>query len=102
MKLYFLALLSLIFFKTSFAQEIKKDVLPNDTTIYSQYIVDQPAHISNHELNKHVQENIKYPTNAFLKGIEGTVYIQFVVEKDGSITNVTVRKGLQLEQQVGS
>ena len=97
MRLFFLALLSLICFKTSFAQGINKEVLPNDTTIYSQYIVDQPAHLSVQELSKHLQENIKYPANALLKGIEGTVYVQFIVEKDGSITNVKVSKGVDEE-----
>ncbi len=97
MRLYFLALLSLICFKTSFAQGINKEVLPNDTTIYSKYIVDQPAYLSSQELNKHAQENLKYPADAFLKGIEGTFYVQFVVEKDGSITNVKVSKGVDEE-----
>lgn len=39
-------------------------------------------------------ENIEYPVNAKRKGIQGRVFITFVVEKDGSITNVKVLSGI--------
>ena len=39
---------------------------------------------------KFLSENTKYPVIAKEKGIEGRVICQFVVEKDGSISNVTV------------
>jgi TonB family protein len=38
--------------------------------------------------------NINYPVLARENGIEGKVYIGFVVEKDGSITNVSVKRGI--------
>lgn len=38
-------------------------------------------------------KNIKYPSLAKENNIQGTVYIQFIVEKDGSITDVVVGKG---------
>lgn len=37
-------------------------------------------------------ENIKYPKSARDAGAQGTVYVGFVVEKDGSITNVSVKR----------
>lgn len=37
---------------------------------------------------------VKYPTEAKEKGIEGVVYISFIVEKNGTITNVKVVKGI--------
>jgi len=45
-------------------------------------------------LDQFVKTNMKYPPDARAKGIQGKVYVQFVVEKDGSITNVTVRRGV--------
>ncbi len=42
------------------------------------------------ELFKYVQATIKYPTEAYEQKIEGRVILQFVVEKDGSISNVKV------------
>jgi periplasmic protein TonB len=38
-------------------------------------------------------KNIKYPLVAKETGATGTVYISFVVEKDGSVTNAQVLKG---------
>lgn len=39
-------------------------------------------------------EQVKYPTMARENGIEGTVYIGFVVMEDGSIGNVQIKRGL--------
>lgn len=41
-----------------------------------------------------IQKNLKYPESAKDKGIEGRVFISFVVEKDGSISNVNVLRGV--------
>jgi periplasmic protein TonB len=38
-------------------------------------------------------KNLVYPLPAKLARLEGTVYIRFVVEKDGSITNIEVAQG---------
>ena len=45
-------------------------------------------------LYEHLNRNLKYPVIAEENGIQGDVEIQFVVEKDGSITNVTVSKSV--------
>jgi TonB family protein len=45
-------------------------------------------------LDDFLKSNLKYPPAAKEKGIQGKVYVQFVVEKDGSITNVEVRRGV--------
>ena len=49
------------------------------------------------EMMKYLQENIKYPQSAKDNKIEGRVYVTFVVEKDGSITNATVLRGIDKE-----
>ena len=43
-------------------------------------------------LMKYLQENTHYPTIAAENGVQGRVVVGFVVEKDGSITDVTVIK----------
>jgi protein TonB len=43
---------------------------------------------------QYLNENIKYPVMAREAGIQGTVYVTFVVEKDGSITDVRVLRGI--------
>ena len=41
-----------------------------------------------------IQKNLKYPELAKEKGIEGRVFVQFVIEKDGSISNVKILRGI--------
>ncbi|MCB0806210.1 MAG: M56 family metallopeptidase [Bacteroidales bacterium] len=43
---------------------------------------------------KYFQENITYPEAAKKNGIEGRVFVSFIVEKDGSITHVEVLRGI--------
>lgn len=43
---------------------------------------------------KYLQKNIKYPIQAKEQGAKGTVFVRFVVEKDGSVSDVTVAKGV--------
>ena len=45
-------------------------------------------------LMKYLSENTKYPELAKANKIEGRVYVRFVVEKDGSVTNAEVLRGI--------
>ena len=49
------------------------------------------------EMMRYIQENIKYPQSAIDNKIEGRVFVTFVVEKDGSITNAAVLRGIDKE-----
>lgn len=42
----------------------------------------------------YVRENLKYPAQAARLGIEGKVFVQFIVEKDGTLTDIEVVKGI--------
>jgi periplasmic protein TonB len=42
--------------------------------------------------NRYVNSVMSYPADPLAAGQQGTVYVQFVVETDGSVTNVVVRK----------
>ena len=44
-----------------------------------------------------INKNVKYPKSARDKGIEGRVFVQFVVEKDGSLSSFTVLRGVSDE-----
>ena len=46
------------------------------------------------KLLEHVQKNLKYPMMARESDIQGKVFVNFVVEKDGSISNVKVLRGI--------
>jgi periplasmic protein TonB len=41
-----------------------------------------------------VQKNLKYPAQARRMGIEGKVFVQFVVDRDGTLTEVKAVKGI--------
>ena len=46
------------------------------------------------KLLEYVQKNLKYPMMARESDIQGRVFVGFVVEKDGSISNVRVLRGI--------
>lgn len=46
------------------------------------------------EMYTYLAENISYPELAREENVQGTVYAQFVVEKDGLISNVDVLRGI--------
>lgn len=43
---------------------------------------------------EHVSKNIHYPAQARRMNIEGKVFVEFVVDKDGTLTNFVVVKGI--------
>ena len=45
-------------------------------------------------LYKYLAENIKYPEQAKSDGIQGRVFVRFVIEADGSVTNAQVLRGI--------
>ncbi len=48
----------------------------------------------NEEFRKFIGENLRYPEIAAQNGIAGVVYIHFVVNKNGQVTNVEVVRGV--------
>mgnify|MGYP006321687923 FL=1 len=46
------------------------------------------------KLDAFVKENINYPTKEKNAGVEGTTYLNFIIEKDGSISHINIVKGI--------
>lgn len=46
------------------------------------------------KFSKFLQNSIRYPAEAHDKNIQGKVFITFVVEKDGSLTDIKVVRGI--------
>ncbi len=42
----------------------------------------------------YLQANTRYPDDAFQGGVEGKVYVEFVVNKEGQVGNVRIRRGV--------
>ncbi|GAT64244.1 energy transducer TonB [Paludibacter jiangxiensis] len=45
-------------------------------------------------ISEYLQKNVNYPKKALKKGIEGRVIVQMVIEKDGSVIDVQVIRGV--------
>jgi protein TonB len=45
-------------------------------------------------LRKFIAQSIKYPVQAQEKGIQGKVFVNFVVEKDGSVGAMKIARGV--------
>lgn len=69
----------------------KGPTLDNTVHTFPEYQAEFPGGMT--ALYEYLGKSIKYPEMARENGIEGKVYIQFIIEKDGSITDVAVVKG---------
>ena len=59
------------------------------------FVEEQPSYPGGDEARqKYLRDNTKYPAIAMEGNIQGTVYVTFVVEKDGSVSNVKVLRGI--------
>jgi periplasmic protein TonB len=45
-------------------------------------------------MKKFLPDNIRYPIIANKSGIQGTVHVTFVIERDGSVTYVKILRGI--------
>lgn len=67
----------------------------DDSEVYTGAVEVQPEYPGGiNAMYDFIQKNLKYPESAKNKGIEGRVFIQFVVEKDGSLTSFQVLRGV--------
>lgn len=56
--------------------------------------VEQMPAFPGGDLNAYLASNIKYPQKAIQAGIEGTVFVSFMVGSDGSISDIKILKGI--------
>jgi len=64
----------------------------SDSLIEIQYTAHFPGGVA--ELNKFIMYNLTYPEKAIDYNEQGTVYISFIIDKDGSVTDVKVMRGV--------
>lgn len=82
LKVTLMMLVLLFSFMTSTAQTKKNDMVFDVVEVMPQYPGGPIAML------KYIMENIKYPEQAMKEGIQGRVTVRFIVEKDGSISDV--------------
>jgi TonB family protein len=84
------------FFKQKNKHNIKRN-LPADSSYIVYTKADQsPEYYKKGEegLNEFLLSQLEYPTVAVERSIEGTVVLEFIVETNGYITNLSVKKGV--------
>lgn len=82
LKVALMMLVLLFSFTTSTAQTKKNDMVFDVVEVMPQFPGGQIAML------KYIMENMKYPEQAMKEGIQGRVAVRFIVEKDGSISDV--------------
>lgn len=80
-------------------QEVKMEVLnANEVEAFPLAEGCEEANRQNcfmQSVTKHVSENFTYPKSVEQLGMEGKVYVQFVIDANGSVAEVTVARGLE-------
>ena len=68
----------------------------DDADNYVYNMVDQSAKFQDgyNSIIKFVQENIKFPAEAKENNVHGRLMVSVVVEKDGSLSDIKIKKGL--------
>jgi protein TonB len=103
MKNIFLVMSLLITFSSLKAQtdtegEIEPYTVKTDTTITGEVftIVEQMPEFPGGEkaLNDFISKNLKYPQMAIENGVQGKVWMGFIVGKDGTVSNIEVVRGI--------
>jgi protein TonB len=78
--------------------EVKDVELPDEVVVEPTVftIVEDPPAFPGGELalRKYLATNVRYPETAAQNDIQGTVYVRFIVDTDGSVTNVEILRGV--------
>ncbi|HEX8545743.1 MAG TPA: TonB family protein [Cytophagaceae bacterium] len=74
------------------AKGIEETEIENTKKIEGWASID--AKFKSGEFAKFIQKNLNYPAKAADLGVDGRVFVQFIIEKDGTISDVKVTKGI--------
>ncbi|MFA9391645.1 MAG: energy transducer TonB [Prolixibacteraceae bacterium] len=69
-----------------------EEIQEEPTLLFAQQMPEFPGGMKN--LNSWLSKNIKYPQAAVNLNVSGRVYLNFVVDKDGSISNIAITRGV--------
>lgn len=77
------------------SDDLKVKIVPKETDSIYQIVEVMPEFPGGmDQMAKYLSENIKYPEEAKEKGVSGRVFISFVIEKDGSVSNAKVMRSV--------
>ena len=73
-------------------KDAERDISKDDVFFIVEEMPEFPG--GDLELRKYIVENIKYPEEAKAKALSGTVFVQFVVNKEGNVVNIKIARGI--------
>jgi TonB family protein len=77
---------------TELSEAISKQQSDNEIFMVVEKMPEFPG--GEKALNRFLNDSLQYPDAARESGIQGTVYLSFIVNKDGSVTNARVLRGI--------
>jgi len=78
-------------------EEPVEEVVVDDNQVFT-VVEQQPEFAGGYEaMYSFIRKNLKYPASARRMGVDGKVYVQFVVGKDGSITDIKTIRGISAD-----
>ena len=101
MKKLFIILLGFLCFQQSFSQDkpeaikVRKEAIEEPIFIVVEIMPSFPGGDS--ALFAFLADEIVYPDSLKIKEVQGKVYCKFVVEKDGTISNIEIMRSPHLE-----
>lgn len=83
-----------LLFAFSFASIAQTDSFDDYVTILKvQQKAEYPG--GNAALSEFLKNNVHYPDSAYAAGIQGKVIVEFIIQKDGSVTDVHVVRSVE-------
>ena len=80
-----------------FEEPVEEVVVEDENQIFT-VVEQQPEFEGGYEaMINFIKKNLRYPASARRMGVDGTVYVQFVVSKDGSISEVKTIRGISAD-----
>jgi TonB family protein len=74
---------------------VKQETQMKLEPVVYQVVEDMPKYPGGDDaMIKYIVSTIKYPEEAKKNGVMGTVYVQYIVETDGSVTHVSILRGV--------
>ena len=67
---------------------VAKAQLPSKDSVF--VAVEVMPHFKNGDFLTYIAQNVRYPANSYLNHIQGKVFVQFIIEHDGSLTNAKI------------
>lgn len=85
----------LLLFVSVFSVNAQTDTIRTEDEPVFDVVEVQPEFPGGNEaLFKFIADNIVYPASAKEEGIQGKVYVQFVIDKDGNVTKPQIVRGV--------